>query len=315
MVKNKNFKRIISYFVTVLFITLILYLTRNQWNEFRKIIELNFRVIVLLSILFLLMQVLNGYILKLILDIFGIKLKFSEWFGLVSVEAFGNYLPLNAGSVYNAIYLKYKEELPLSQFMSCMIGQTVIMVLTYGIISIFLLIIRFFMNYNFNLIMFAISAAFVLFGLAVLILNVPEINSSSRILSWIKSVHNGYNLIKTHKTLIIKIIILQTITLIILSLRYVVVFNEFRYKIDIFAIIIITIMTSVIRFTSVFPGNLGVKEAISGSVTRTFGLMFNYGVIATIVIRLVAMFWIFLLGMSFSFVLLKKKGKEEKLNV
>ena len=307
MIKKKQFRKIIPYFITILFIALILFFSRNQWGQFNKVSEISLKTIVLLSVFFLLTQIAEGYMLKIIVEVFDIKLKILEWFGLSSLRAFGNYLPLNAGVVSNSVYLKYQKGLPITKFMSFIIGQTIIMILTYGILGIIILFIRYAMNYDFNLIMFITSSVFVLFGIVVITLPKHKINSTNRILGWIKSVNNGWDLIKAQKILVFKIIIFQTIILIINSLRYITVFNEMGYKIDILAIIILTIMISVIRFTSVLPGNLGVNEAISGGAMKTFGLMFTSGVLVTIVIRIISMFWIFLLGIIFSFVLLKKK--------
>ena len=306
MIKKKQFRKIIPYFITILFIALILFFSRNQWGQFNKVSEISLKTIVLLSAFFLLTQIAEGYMLKIIVEVFDIKLKILEWFGLSSLRAFGNYLPLNAGVVSNSVYLKYQKGLPITKFMSFIIGQTIIMILTYGILGIIILFIRYAMNYDFNLIMFITSSVFVLFGIVVITLPKHKINSTNRILGWIKSVNNGWDLIKAQKILVFKIIVFQTIILIINSLRYITVFNEMGYKIDILAIIILTIMISVIRFTSVLPGNLGVNEAISGGAMKTFGLMFTSGVLVTIVIRIISMFWIFLLGIIFSIVLIKK---------
>lgn len=55
----------------------------------------------------------NGYIGRLLVAEFGVRLTFTEWYGLALVNALGNYLPLpQGGAMARGVYLKRVHGLP-----------------------------------------------------------------------------------------------------------------------------------------------------------------------------------------------------------
>jgi uncharacterized membrane protein YbhN (UPF0104 family) len=296
-----------SYAITLATIGLTLWLTRDQWHQFKNITQVSPPTIVWLSVLLLFIEIANGYTLKLILETFGIKLKVVEWLGLDFMRAFGNYLPLNAGIVSNAAYLKYKKELPITKFMSYLIGNMLIMIGTYGGLSVILLLLRYLATNRLNLPILLVSLGFFITTVIIMSVKMEEISYDNKIINWLKSAHDGWCLIKQQKSLVVKVIILQIIIIILLSLRYWVVFKELEYSMDIYALVVLTVMTTIVRFASLFPGNLGFGEALSGALSESFGLGFSQGVLAAVIIRITEVFWIFLLGAIFSFILINNK--------
>ena len=305
--RSKTLNRVISYVTTLGFVSLVLYFSKDQWYQVKNLSTVNVVTVFWLSILSLLIEVINGYRLKVIVRIFGTELKAVEWFGLNFVQALGNYLPFNAGVVSNAVYLKHRKKLPVTQFLSYTIGSTVILMGTYGVLSTLLLLIRYSMNHDLSRSLFLVSIGVGIFGMVVTQIRIPEIMSNSRIFGWIISIEKGWRSITVQRDLVLKIIVLHTINLVLLSLRYVVVFYTLPYEIDILAIIVLTSMTTLIRFTSIVPGNLGLRESISGGAAKSFGLTFGGGVLAAVINRIVEMFWIFLLGIICSFVLINNR--------
>ncbi|MHC4461808.1 MAG: hypothetical protein ACYS6W_02840 [Planctomycetota bacterium] len=100
--KIKFIKGIAPYIFTLIFIGLILVFSRNQWKEYANISQVSVSTIFWLSALFILMQITVGYMLKIFVEVFNIRLGIVEWFGLVSVQSFANYLPFSAGVAHNA---------------------------------------------------------------------------------------------------------------------------------------------------------------------------------------------------------------------
>ena len=311
---HKKSRNLISYLATLAVIGVILFLTRNQWPQFLKVTQISFKTIIWLSILLILIEVCNGYKLKLLVKPFNVTLTSMEWLGLDFVRAFGNYLPLSAGVVTNAAYLKYRKDLDIAKFVSCMLGNTVIMIGTYGILNILLLLFRFLTHNVFNWLLFFVAVAFVFFAFVIIFIKVDDIKYDNRVVKSLKRVYEGWILIKDQRDLLFKIVILQIIIIFFLALRYKIVFQELAYTIDMPAVIVLAVMTTVIRFVSIFPANLGLREGLAGGVTQIFGLSFGDGVLVAVIIRLTETFWIFVLGIIFSFFLAGYKKTTVKNN-
>ncbi len=303
IIQLNAFKKFIPFIATFSIVIFIFWITYDDWYQFKNITTVSVITIFWLSILLISIEILNGYKVNVLLKPFGIKLKIIEWIGLDFIRAFGNYLPFSAGIVSNSVYLKYKKNLPLTKFFGHIVGSIVIMLFTYGILNVFFLLIRYLVYNDLNITLFTTSLTFVVIAIVMMSTRVRKIESNNKIINWLKDIHNSWCLIKEQKGLVFKITVLQTLIITCLALRYAVVFQELRYDIDIFAIFILTVMTTVIRFASLFPGNLGFREVLSGGVVQMFGLSFSDGILVAVIIRITEMFWIFLFGTIFSFVL------------
>ena len=300
-------KKVGPYLLALLLILLILYISRGQLTKFVKIKNISALSAVWISLLFVVNQIINGYRLKIFMGLFDVKLSFAEWFGLISVQSFGNYLPLSGGLISNMAYLKAKKKLPVSKYVSYLAGDMVIKLLAYGIIGLMLFFVGSIINYDFNPIISITLLSFVIFSLICIFISPSIKQSSNLIINWIYQIHNGWNQIRTNNQVIIKSVLTHLIILITISLQYNIIFKELDHNIPIIPIIILTIMSNVIRVAVLFPGNLGIRESISGSVTSMFGFSFGLGVFASLVGRVISMFWIFLLGIIFSFILIGKR--------
>ena len=294
--------KIIQYLLTILFIGLILFFSRTQWKDFSIIKEVSLWSVFWLSILFIIMQVIQSYILKEFVKIFDVKLRLIDCFGLVCMRSFVNYLPLNAGIIYTGTHLKFKNNLYITKYISITAAGTVLMFFTAGILGTILLLIKYFIERQLSLYLFIFNILFIIFGIVVFYFPNFNIQKKNRVFNWIASINEGIITIKNSGKLVI-ITLLTLSTFVVLSLRFYILFKDLGYGLDIIEVTILTIMTTLIRFTSLFPGNLGLREAIAGGVTSQFGFSFNIGFLAAIVDRIVATFWIFLFGIIFSFIL------------
>ncbi len=299
LLNNKLF----SYAFTLVLMGAILLSSRSHWSEFADIRVISPGAIGWLSILFIATSLVNGYRLKIFAQAFGVTLPFTEWYGLECVRAFANYLPLSAGLAHNAAYLKAKNNLPVTKYVSLTAGSTILMLLSFGGWGVLLLGGGRLLTGNLNWAMMGLSAFFIAAAVAALAVPLPGLQSENRIMRQLTSVRDGWALIRADKRLLAKVLLLQTLILVFLSTRFYIIFKEIAAPLGFVGVVVLTIMTTLIRFTSLFPGNLGLREAIAGGVTRSFGLSFQSGFLAGVIDRLVAMAWIFTLGIIFSLVL------------
>lgn len=297
----------LRYLVCVAMIAMILFFTRDQWSEFKAIEQIRSVTIIWLSFSFISSQVLAGLVLKNLVAVFSVRLSFREWFGLICVRSLGNYLPLSAGLTANAAYLKIERDLPLNKFASLMAANMLLGVLAGGLIGAMLSIWRFIDTGQIQLVLTTLFVGVVVLCLALIFVPVRHIKMKGRIADWARSTHAGWETIRSRKRLLISTVLLHISIFILLAINYGFLLNDINCDLDWPAIMILTVVTNIIRFASLFPGNLGLREAVAGGVTQAFGLSFSVGFLASAIGRIVSLFWIFLLGTLFMFLFLHRK--------
>lgn len=78
----------------------------------------------------------NGRILRLLVERFGVALRPVEWFGLTVLHAFGNYAPVpQAGTIARGVYLKRVHALPYPLFLSVVAATYVGFLVVLGIVA------------------------------------------------------------------------------------------------------------------------------------------------------------------------------------
>lgn len=303
-ISSKLLKYAFPYSVCAALIAMILFFTRNQWSDFKAIEQVRCATVFWLSVCFVSSQVLAGLALKTLVAVFSVQLTFQEWFGLICVRSLGNYLPLSAGLTANAAYLKIEKDLPLSKFASLTAGNMVLSVLAGGLLGAILSIYRFIVTAHVQIVLLGIFVAVVALSMAIIIVPVGYIRMKGRVADWIRSVHIGWEMIRSRKRLLVSVVLLHFSILILIALQYGFLLNDMNYDLDWPAIMILTVATNIIRFASFFPGNLGLREAVAGGVTQAFGFSFSVGLLVSTIGRVVSMFWILLFGTLFIFLFL-----------
>ena len=301
-----------QYTAFLVVLALIAYLTRERWAEFRNLQNVEITTLLWLSAYFVASQLLAGLSLKQFTAAFDVHLSFTEWFGLVCVRSLGNYLPLSGGLTANAAYLKMRRDLPLTRFASLTAGNLILTTLSAGCIGAAILLVRHptVDSAHFPLLMFfSIVAAG---SLVIIVAPFPEFRSDRRILSFLSSMHAGWRLIRSRPRLLGTVFVLQTTILVLISLQYQVVLDDLGYDLDFASVMLLTVSTSTIRFASLFPANMGVRETVAGAVVRAFGYPFSAGLMAALVGRLVSMVWVFSLGVIFGALLIRSSPTGER---
>ncbi|PIZ71118.1 hypothetical protein COY07_05600 [Candidatus Peregrinibacteria bacterium CG_4_10_14_0_2_um_filter_43_11] len=300
-----------SYILALLLIGAVFYFSKNQWQYFAKIKEISWQGVFWISLAFILAQVAQSIQLKWYIEVFDIHLSYIEAFGLISLQAFGNYLPLSGGVISNITYLKAKKKLPVSKYMSYLLGDTILKFFIYSVLGLILLLCGSFIFGLFEINFLIIGFLIFLFFSAVVCIFSPNINSGTqnKILLWLLHMHKGWDLIRRNKSLIFKNAILHIAIFVLIALQFYVIFGEMGIEVSFPAVLILTVVTNIIKISSLFPGNLGLRETVSGGITKIFSLSFEAGFTASLFTRVITMVWISLFGIYFSFSLIRNFRK------
>lgn len=280
---------------------MVIYFTRNQWSNFLLIKQMSTGQIIMLSFLWHLMQSINALRLKLLVNVFDVDIDFKDSFKLVSVRSFLNYLPLSTGNIYNAYYLKAKNQLPYSKYASFFVAELLVMLGVSGLVSLLIIFYNYFVTGDFYIELSVCSIILLVILAVALIANKININlRGGRIIKFVNNFKDGIAEISNNRELIIKISFLFLFILITLSMRFFLVSEFLNFNIKFSDIFILTIFTTLIRFSSIIPGNIGIRETIAGATTRILGFSFSIGFTISLVDRVIAIFWIFLYGIIFT---------------
>jgi uncharacterized membrane protein YbhN (UPF0104 family) len=295
--------------ITLLLITLIAITVYVAWNreDFRRIKDMDMKFFLHQSMLSGLVICVNGYVTKVFLVPFGVRLKPKEWFGLALLTTLGNYLtPFRGGMAFKGIYLKKRLKLPYSTFASTVAASYILVFLMGGVLGIgtLLMIFRLYGTIQWKLLsfLFIVSATMIVILIFRPTIENPR-NRSTRIL---KNTLDGWRMISRNIALVIKVSVLITLNFIIICARLYYGYKMFRIDIGILPAFAMSLMTGFAILIAVTPGNLGIQETVIGFISKLMGPGFNEGFMVAGVLRAVNMVVVCALGPVFAYPLFKR---------
>ncbi|MCP4121704.1 MAG: flippase-like domain-containing protein, partial [Bacteroidetes bacterium] len=139
---KKQTKNIISIAFLLIFIGLAVYYVINNADAFTVILDAKPGFVMLSGLCALIFWMFTGVRLYLVLQLFDLKLKFREWFGLVIITKFFSYfLPFRGGMVARAYYLKKQYDFEYAKFLGSTMGLYMLSIFLNCLLGFIILII------------------------------------------------------------------------------------------------------------------------------------------------------------------------------
>ncbi len=276
----RNFKKYISPIVTVIILFLFgVYLLKNP-QIIDEVLSTKVVYIVLVMFIYLFIFLFEGLFIFVTLKIFNKIIGRKESFLLATISRIGNYLlPMRAGAIFRATYLKKKYEFPYSNFLSAFYGYYIIFFLLSSSIALLTLFLKYLIDRElfFSLILFCLI---IIVGMLILIfLRLPykkivkeKGGIVQRIFLIIEKFVNGWDLIVKDKK---NFSLLFLIAFGNILLNAVVVFIEFDAigKVtNILNVVLYTCISSMSLLISITPGSLGIREGAFLITSKSIGL-------------------------------------------
>lgn len=276
----KLIKKYLSPIITVIVLTLFgVYLYRNP-EIINGILSTNWVYIVLIMGVYLLVFLFEGLFIKTSLGIFEKRIKVKESFFLATVSRIGNYLlPMRAGAMFRATYLKKKYEFPYSNFLSTFYGYYVIFFLTNSLISIFILLFKYQLDGKLFLPLI-LFFSLVVIGMVILIfvrLPIKKIVKKTdgiieKVFLFIDKFIKGWDLIVKDRKDFFNLILIAfgniSLNIIIVSIEFMTI-DKIPKILD---VILYTAISGVSLLISITPGSLGIREGIFLITSQSLGL-------------------------------------------
>ena len=280
------------------------YIGRN-FGQFRQALTFNPKLLAGLSLLAIGQFVAVGLFNRIVLTGFGLNLSFVEWFGLSVVTTLGNYLlPPRGGAGLRAAYLKKKRGLPLSHFLSTFVIFYALNLAVCGLAGLIAL----------AMLPDRGPAGTVLFWFFALVLagSVPAAVLPVRA-SWFDRrglrpfmrLVEGWQIIRERPGLVGRVLVMVVVNLLIFWLMITLSYSAAGADLSLPAAAAVTALLSLTSLIALTPGGFGVQEAVLVFSTGALGVQPAQSLAAAVVIRVVILFWTFVLGPIFSWKLLR----------
>ena len=301
MVKNKW----LPYLTATALLALYFYLFRDRVASLVKLPPMEFFPLAILSILILIFLILNGVRIWLITRLFGVHLQTREWLGLAFLTAMGNYLPLQGGMVGRGIYLYKRHQISPSHYASIVTGGIAIFLTANAFLGILaclwlIPILRNKLAPFFILFLVLLAVTFAIF-MTPLFRKLPE-NQWTKIPN---QVLEGWDRIRKNRSAVTQLFAVDIIIALVFSLRIFSAAWIIGMPLPFNLCIIIATVTMTLALIPITPASIGVREGTAGLITTTLAAGAQEGLIATGFDRIIATFWIFLLGSLSSYILIQ----------
>jgi uncharacterized membrane protein YbhN (UPF0104 family) len=220
-----------------------------------------------------------------------------DWFAVVAMNSFANYLPLSAGLAAKAFYLKRVHAMPYRQFA---LGQTVLLLLvvaTHGCVG--LVAIAIWQPTASG----PIAAVFAAMAACLGLLWLPD--RVTRLLGrrWASF---GAQPIAQLRECAPAVMVVQVGVLLAAAWSLQLGFSTGRVDMSLAACVVFSAAAVITRLVSISPGALGVREFLIGGLAMLTGFELQDAVIATVITRVAEMIAIFTLGGVFTYTLSKR---------
>ena len=116
------------------------------------------------------------------------------------------------------------------------------------------------------------------------------------LLKWVNQALEGWTLISKNPILVLKLLVLQTATMLLLAGRYWMAFHMVSQDVTISQVILFASASVLTQLVSFAPGGLGVREAIVTGIASALGFDAGVSVVAVGLDRLVSTIMVVLLG-------------------
>lgn len=236
--------------------------------------------LIIIMILFLLLFLLEGVFIKVTLNIFDKHIDLKETYYLSTISRIGNYLlPMRAGAIFRATYLKNKYQFEYSKFLSTLYAYYILLFLLNSFLALSVLLFKYL---SISIFYPAISLFFLLLFFTTLFVILFRKTIPTREGKGLKYINKGigifnkfltsWDMIVKRKKLFFSLLLLTMGNILINGIIFYVEFLTLKININILDILLYTCLSGVSLLVSITPGSLGLREAIFLFTSESIGL-------------------------------------------
>ncbi|MBE5815336.1 MAG: flippase-like domain-containing protein [Clostridiales bacterium] len=299
-----NWKKIVTMALFVVLIALLAWYVWQNRADMARLLSLDAGTVALLLLFAFCGCVMNCVYHRIVLSTFRVPLSLVDWMGVVMVANTMAYvLPLRADLVFSAAYYKKVKGLAYTRSVSIAAGNIVFGV-TFSLLEILVALICCGLKDGLWplplwLLTMGGLVCVAVFWVVALVLGEkpPAFVRKYRILR--ETVEGFVQLLKDRRML------LQVVGCLAANhcfhlLLYMVCFHAVGMEITIYEALLYNRMSWLSTILTIVPGNIGIKEAVMGTVTGLMGSLFQNGVMVSLLQRVTIMIIYIVCGTAFA---------------
>lgn len=263
----------------------VLYAVRHA-HQFAALGRLSVAQFATISVVTFASLLLLGWSNKLVVQTFGVELRFREWFGLTMVGAMVNmFAPFAPGAGMRGLYLKRVHGLPYLHFANCLAAPLLIGMMANSGLAMLALVFLWTVHRSVNGLLFAVVLAAFAIPLA-LVLRPMSLNDSDH--KWgrrLAMLVNGWRMIAVDRSIVIQVGATMAARTLLLTGVYAVILAGIDMQIPLLACLTMASLGSIVRLINVTPGALGIYEGVLMMISTTFGIPPSAGMMVGLVHR------------------------------
>lgn len=300
---RKKIKALLPYFLTGVFIFLIIRYFIHNKDDLKIILKLDVIYVFCISLTVTTLNIIIAYQFYRILKDAGLEMcTYFNWLRIYFISNFLNVFITQGGSIYRTLVLKKRFQFSYTNSISAITFLTWFQMIFCLVVSIAVILI-----FNTNSFEYITNIVFLLSGLTISSLffpivvhkTLPYIKLKNKYLFWIQ--RKTEELIKflndniKNYSLLAEITILSFVTFIFFCLCMFFVFSSLNISAHIIEIVLLVTTILISRSLNIVPGNIGITELACGYLYGLLGGSTGNGIIASGVLRTVSyltnIFW------------------------
>jgi uncharacterized protein (TIRG00374 family) len=277
---KKKLTKYISPILTVVILILFgLYLYRNP-DIIKVVLDTKPKYLLIIILIFISVFFLEGLFIRVTLKAFNKDISIKESFYLSTLSRIGNYLlPMRAGAIFRATYLKKKYNFDYSKFLSTLYGYYIILFLLYSFVAIITLLFKSFLNDEIFYILTIFFSGLFLAMLFLMFVRVPfkkfvknKEGLLAKIVGFLDRFMKSWDVIVKNKKLLLQLIFITFQYILLNTIIIYVEFLSLGITINFLNLILYSCLSGVSLLISLTPGSLGIREAVFLISSDSIGL-------------------------------------------
>lgn len=302
----QTIKKSLPYLLSLLAILIFLGYVFKNAERFRAIFDLSISQLLLMICLATATLVTNGLINLILYKAVGIPMTLNEAIGLAAINTLANQLPFTGGVIAKGVYLKRRHGMTYGRYLSATVAVFVFFVIANGLVG---LLAMGYITLTQNIetpIPIVVGFLGMSSGILLFLFPFARLPLVQRWHNRFTQLNEGLQLLKKQKVALIKLLIIQMLSILVFAYRFKLGFEILSQTIPFVYCIIFSSATILTQIVNITPGGVGIREGIVAGLALLLGFDASISVLATALDRLVGTSLITAIGVIYTYLLSKK---------
>lgn len=226
----------------------------------------------------------------------GTRTRFWDMFVLQNASTLLNYLPMKAGTVLRANYLKRQYEFSYTHFGLFYLSITLLMTLASSALGLGIMVLGHGISDRADVVLASVFLVLLVGSTVLLVIHLPLPVGPGRVRSILRRLLTARTELSTKRRTMIECFGLLAVNFVLSAVRLGIIYNAMGVPAPPTTMLVLGSLAFVTMFISLTPGALGLRELVLGAGAAALNIPPETGVLAAMIDRAVALAWSFLIG-------------------